>query len=73
MCREPRLPDPGSNPTEQSIEGQLREAMIMPRPRDITVINTYIDRHISGKINYLLKQLSETQKSLNNLIAALDG
>ena len=35
--------------TEQSIEGQLRECYAFAKANDIAVIDTYIDRAISGK------------------------
>lgn len=35
--------------TEQSIEGQLRECYAFAKANDIAVVNTYIDRAISGK------------------------
>ena len=40
---------PGGNQTEQSIEGQLRECYDYAKNHDITIIDTYIDRSISGK------------------------
>lgn len=38
----------GPNQTEQSIEGQIRDCMEFAKKNDITVIDTYIDRSISG-------------------------
>jgi site-specific DNA recombinase len=43
---------PGGNQTEQSIEGQLRECYDYAKKHDLTVVKTYIDRHISGKTDH---------------------
>lgn len=39
----------GANQTEQSIEGQLRECREYAQTHDMTIVGSYIDRHISGK------------------------
>ncbi len=38
----------GSGQNEQSIEGQLRDCYEYAKAHDITIVNEYIDRHISG-------------------------
>jgi site-specific DNA recombinase len=43
---------PGGNQTEQSIEGQLRECYDYAKQHDLTIVDTYIDRHISGKTDH---------------------
>jgi len=39
----------GPNQTEQSIEGQVRECEAFAKRQDLTIIEMYIDRSISGK------------------------
>lgn len=39
----------GPGQTDQSIEGQLRDCYDYASKHDITIIDTYIDKHISGK------------------------
>lgn len=43
---------PGGNQTEQSIEGQLRECEQYAKTHDLTIVDTYIDRHITGKTDH---------------------
>jgi len=38
----------GSTQTEQSIEGQLRDCYEYAKTHDTTIVNKYIDRHITG-------------------------
>lgn len=59
---------PGQN--EQSIEGQLRDCRDYAKKNDITIIDTYIDRHISGtdfenrtEFNRLIKDCERHQFS----------
>lgn len=40
---------PGRNQNEQSIEGQVRDCMEYAEKNGITIIETYADRHLSGK------------------------
>ena len=39
---------PGPRQTDQSIEGQVRDCMTYAKDNDITVLDVYADRHISG-------------------------
>ena len=39
----------GPNQTHKSIEGQMRDCKAYAEQKDIKIINTYIDEHISGK------------------------
>ena len=39
----------GPNQTYKSIEGQVRDCKDYARQKGITIIDTYIDEHISGK------------------------
>ncbi len=39
----------GGNQTEQSIEGQIRECKQYAKAHDLTIVDSYIDRHITGK------------------------
>lgn len=39
----------GPHQTDQSIEGQVRDCMAYAKSHNITIIETYADRHISGK------------------------
>ena len=39
---------PGPRQTDQSIEGQVRDCMAYAKENDITVLEVYADRHISG-------------------------
>ena len=39
----------GPNQTEQSIEGQIHDCLSYAKSHNITIIETYADRHISGK------------------------
>ena len=43
---------PGGNQTEQSIEGQIRECNEYAKTHDLTIVDTYIDRHITGKTDH---------------------
>lgn len=60
----------GPGQTEQSIEGQIRDCMEYAKKNDLTVIDTYIDRSISGtdfenrtEFNRLIKDCERHQFS----------
>ncbi len=60
----------GPGQTDQSIEGQLRDCRDYAKKNNITIIDTYIDRHISGtdfenrqEFNRLLKDAAKHQFS----------
>ena len=56
-----------NNQTEQSIEGQLRECYAYAEKHKMTVVNTYIDRAISGKTDereQFQKMLKDSDKKL---------
>ena len=61
----------GPGQTDQSIDGQLRDCKKYAKDNDITIIDTYIDRHISGtdfenrtEFNRLLKDAVKHQFSV---------
>ena len=61
----------GIGQTEQSIEGQLRDCREYAKKNNITIIDTYIDRHISGtdfenraEFNRLIKDCEKGQFSV---------
>lgn len=60
----------GPGQTDQSIDGQLRDCRKYAEDNNITIIDTYIDRHISGtdfenrkEFNRLMKDISRNQFS----------
>jgi DNA invertase Pin-like site-specific DNA recombinase len=58
---------PGGNQTEQSIEGQLRECNQYAKTHDLTIVDTYIDRHITGKTDHrpkFQKMIKDSSKHL---------
>ena len=57
----------GPNQTEQSIEGQLRDCYEYAQKHNLSVVNTYIDRSISGTTDereQFQKMLHDSDKKL---------
>lgn len=57
----------GGNQTEQSIEGQIRECQQYAKTHDLTVVDTYVDRHITGKTDHrpqFQKMIKDSSKHL---------
>ncbi len=57
----------GSGQNEQSIEGQLRDCYEYAKNHDITIVNEYIDRHISGTTDeraQFQKMIADSSKKL---------
>ena len=57
----------GGKQTEQSIEGQLRECKEYAKTHDLTIVDTYIDRHITGKTDHrpkFQKMIKDSEKRL---------
>ena len=58
---------PGGGQTEQSIEGQIRECKQYAKTHDLTIVDTYIDRHITGKTDHrpqFQKMIKDSSKHL---------
>ena len=57
----------GGNQTDQSIEGQIRECKQYAKTHDLTIVETYIDRHITGKTDnrpQFQKMIKDSSKRL---------
>ncbi|MVB11358.1 hypothetical protein CAFE_20720 [Caprobacter fermentans] len=57
----------GGSQTEQSIEGQVRECQQYAKTHDLTIVDTYIDRHITGKTDHrpqFQKMIKDSSKRL---------
>lgn len=61
----------GANQTEQSIEGQLRECYEFAKIHNLTIVDTYIDRAISGTTDHreqLQKMIQDSDRHLFDAI-----
>ena len=58
---------PGGGQTEQSIEGQIRECKDYAKLHDLTIVDKYVDRHITGKTDHrpnFQRMIKDSEKHL---------